>query len=106
MKEYFDRINRLIDLGKLPSRVKFKLQDLCELRKNAWVPRREENNPKTIDQIRREVQMEEISRQQAVRRQQREQAAQPMRQERAREQAGQVHAFLQRMRRMCDTQGN
>ena len=51
------------------------LQDLCALRKNAWVPRREDNNPKTIDQIHREVQQEEI------RKREQDQAAQAMRQQ-------------------------
>lgn len=35
------------------------LRDVVDLRKNSWVPRREENyNPKTIDQIHKEAQME------------------------------------------------
>ena len=27
------------------------MQDIVDLRNNDWVPRREDNNPKTIDQI-------------------------------------------------------
>lgn len=35
------------------------LRDVVDLRKNKWVPRREENyNPKTIDQIHKEAQMQ------------------------------------------------
>ena len=35
------------------------LRDVVELRDNNWVPRREENyNPKTIDQIHKEAEME------------------------------------------------
>ena len=30
------------------------MQDIVDLRKNDWVPRREDNNPKTIDQIHKE----------------------------------------------------
>ena len=33
--------------------------DVVELRKNNWVPRREDNNPKTIDQIHKEAQEQE-----------------------------------------------
>lgn len=31
------------------------MQDIVELRKKDWVPRREDNNPKTIDQIHKEA---------------------------------------------------
>ena len=31
------------------------MQDIVDLRNNNWVPRREDNNPKTIDQIRKEA---------------------------------------------------
>ena len=31
------------------------MQDIVDLRKNDWVPRREDNNPKTIDQIHKEA---------------------------------------------------
>ena len=31
------------------------MQDIIDLRKNDWVPRREDNNPKTIDQIHKEA---------------------------------------------------
>ena len=36
------------------------LQDVIDLRKNAWVKRREDAGPKTIDQIHKEAQSEEI----------------------------------------------
>jgi len=31
------------------------MQDIIDLRENNWVPRREDNNPKTIDQIHKEA---------------------------------------------------
>ena len=31
------------------------MQDIVDLRGNGWVPRREDNNPKTIDQIHKEA---------------------------------------------------
>ena len=31
------------------------MQDVIDLRNNDWVPRREDNNPKTIDQIHKEA---------------------------------------------------
>ena len=40
------------------------LRDVVELRVNKWVPRREDNyNPKTIDQIHKEAQMEKMQEQ-------------------------------------------
>ena len=40
------------------------LRDVIELRQNKWIPRREENyNPKTIDQIHKEAQMEKMQEQ-------------------------------------------
>ncbi|KAJ9596731.1 hypothetical protein L9F63_012237 [Diploptera punctata] len=37
--------------GEVSSRVRFMLQDVIELRQNKWVPRRDDSNPKTMDQI-------------------------------------------------------
>lgn len=35
--------------------MRFMMQDIVDLRTNDWVPRREDNNPKTIDQIHKEA---------------------------------------------------
>ena len=45
---------------KVSSRVRFMLQDVIELRANKWVPRRDENAPKTIDQIQKEAERDAI----------------------------------------------
>ncbi|RWS28453.1 eukaryotic translation initiation factor 4 gamma 2-like protein, partial [Leptotrombidium deliense] len=57
MDQYFDRMHRFARSNELPSRIKFMLQDVLELRENKWVPRRvqREQNPKTINQIREEA---------------------------------------------------
>ena len=39
------------------------LRDVVELRANKWVPRREDYNPKTIDQIHKEAQQEKMQEQ-------------------------------------------
>lgn len=36
------------------------LQDVIDLRRRLWVPRRDENNPKTIDQITKEAERETL----------------------------------------------
>ena len=44
------------------------LRDVVDLRKNKWVPRREENyNPKTIDQIHKEAKEAQMQRSQEQR---------------------------------------
>lgn len=62
MDQYFNQMNKITIEKKTSSRVRFMLQDVIELRQNKWVPRRDENNPKTIDQIHKEVQLEEQER--------------------------------------------
>ncbi|RUS87631.1 hypothetical protein EGW08_004616, partial [Elysia chlorotica] len=57
MDQYFERINYFADNGDLPSRIRFMLQDVIELRNNNWKPRKiaSENGPKTITQIRHDA---------------------------------------------------
>ncbi|KAK2557679.1 Eukaryotic translation initiation factor 4 gamma 1 [Acropora cervicornis] len=53
--QYFAQINKIISAKITSSRVRFMMQDIMDLRNNNWVPRREDNNPKTIDQIHKEA---------------------------------------------------
>ena len=53
--QYFAHINKIISARKTSFRVRFMMQDIVDLRSNGWVPRREDKNPKTIDQIHREA---------------------------------------------------
>jgi len=59
MDQYFDQMTKIISKKKISSRIKFALQDVIELRGCGWVPRRDEGNPKTIDQIHKEAQLKE-----------------------------------------------
>ena len=64
MEQYFEQIGKIIAAKKISLTVIFMLRDLVELRDNKWVPRREDNyNPKTIDQIHKEAQMEKMQKQ-------------------------------------------
>ncbi|CAH1395787.1 unnamed protein product [Nezara viridula] len=61
MDEYFGKMRKLSQKSsnsKVSSRVRFMLQDVIELRSNRWVPRRDENNPKTMEQIQRDAEKE------------------------------------------------
>ncbi|XP_029648517.1 eukaryotic translation initiation factor 4 gamma 1 isoform X1 [Octopus sinensis] len=62
MKIYFQQMKEIVSEKKTSSRVRFMLQDAIELRENNWVPRRAENNPKTIQQIHLEAAQEEKER--------------------------------------------
>ncbi|XP_046850816.1 eukaryotic translation initiation factor 4 gamma 1-like isoform X1 [Xenia sp. Carnegie-2017] len=65
--QYFDKINKIIIAKKVSWRVIFILRDVVDLRDNKWVPRREEHvNPKTIDQIHKEAEMEKQQEQKLV----------------------------------------
>ena len=56
--QYFQQIEKLIKAHRTSARVRFMLQDVVETRRNKWVPRRDDNNPKTIDQIHQEAQQQ------------------------------------------------
>ncbi|XP_055935271.1 eukaryotic translation initiation factor 4 gamma 3-like isoform X2 [Argiope bruennichi] len=64
MDMYFAHIKLIIDKRLTSPRVRFKLQDVIDLKKNNWVPRRDANNPKTIDQIHKEAERESREQQQ------------------------------------------
>ena len=53
MDVYFKRISDIIKKGKIPSRIKFMLQDVQDLRGNNWVPRvrQQAMQLKTVDQV-------------------------------------------------------
>lgn len=54
---YIKKIKAIVDKksNKVSSRVRFMLQDVIDLRKGNWIPRRTDNNPKTISQIQKEA---------------------------------------------------
>jgi len=57
MNQYFDRIEKLSESAELPARIRFMLQDVMELRRNQWIPRRiqQDNGPRSVSQIRWEM---------------------------------------------------
>jgi len=57
MDQYFDRIKALINNPDIPTRIKFLLQDVTELRNNNWKPRKlaTPDGPRTIQQVREDA---------------------------------------------------
>ncbi|KAM9733254.1 eukaryotic translation initiation factor 4 gamma 1 isoform 3-T3 [Menidia menidia] len=59
MDQYFNQVEKITKERKTTSRIRFMLQDVLDLRRNNWVPRRGDQGPKTIDQIHKEAELEE-----------------------------------------------
>lgn len=55
MDAYFERINQTMNLPDLPSRLKFMLLDIVDLRKAGWASKDADKGPKTIQQIHEEA---------------------------------------------------
>ncbi|XP_051166301.1 eukaryotic translation initiation factor 4 gamma 3-like isoform X2 [Leptopilina boulardi] len=61
LNEHFKQMQSIAnDKGRINSRVRFMLKDVIDLRANKWVPRRDDSNPKTMDQIQREAETERL----------------------------------------------
>lgn len=54
MDQYFERMAGVLDSGEMPSRIKFMIQDVIEMRLNRWKLRNvaRELKPRTIGEIR------------------------------------------------------
>ncbi|KAK5645721.1 hypothetical protein RI129_004185 [Pyrocoelia pectoralis] len=59
----FNAMKQLADKkhGSISSRVRFMIQDVIDLRLSKWVPRRQDLNPKTMDQIQKEAENEQLN---------------------------------------------
>jgi len=57
MDQYFDRMDTLSKSEELPSRIRFMLQDVIDLREQEWQPRRNQmdNGPRSVTQMRWEM---------------------------------------------------
>ena len=55
MDAYFQRIQSIVDLPELPSRLKFMLMDIRDLRSKNWISKEQNKGPKTLDEIRADV---------------------------------------------------
>ena len=55
MDVYFGRIQQMMDLPELPSRMKFMLMDVVDLRRANWISKETNKGPKTLEEVRAEV---------------------------------------------------
>ncbi|KAB8299836.1 hypothetical protein EYC80_000083 [Monilinia laxa] len=55
MDVYFSRINAMIETPELPSRLKFMLMDIVDLRKKRWASKEANKGPKTLEEVRAEA---------------------------------------------------
>ena len=55
MDVYFQRIQAMIDTPELPSRLKFMLMDIVDLRRAKWVSKEANKGPLTLDEVKAEV---------------------------------------------------
>merc|ERR1712106_647970 len=57
MDQYFVRIRAIINNPEMPTRIKFLLQDVIEMRHNKWMPRKlaTPDGPRTIQQVREDA---------------------------------------------------
>ncbi|RKF58884.1 putative eukaryotic translation initiation factor 4 gamma [Erysiphe neolycopersici] len=55
MDAYFERIRNMITTPKLPSRLRFMLMDINDLRRAGWASKESNKGPKTLDEVRIEA---------------------------------------------------
>jgi translation initiation factor 4G len=55
MEAYFQRIDGIVHLDNLPSRLMFMLMDIIDLRRAGWVSKETNKGPKTLEEVRAEV---------------------------------------------------
>ncbi|KAJ8665621.1 hypothetical protein QAD02_007283, partial [Eretmocerus hayati] len=61
LSDYLKQMQQIANRkGKISSRIRFMLQDVIDLKANNWIPRRDDSNPKTMDQIQREAESERL----------------------------------------------
>lgn len=65
MNRYFEELDKLSRLRSLPSRMRFMIQNLIEMRQKGWKRRREEAKAKTISEVHADIKREEREKQEA-----------------------------------------
>ncbi|PNP40631.1 hypothetical protein TGAMA5MH_07630 [Trichoderma gamsii] len=58
---YFQRIQGMVDMPELQSRIKFMLMDIIDLRRARWVSKEANKGPKTLDEVRAEAEAQQAA---------------------------------------------
>jgi len=66
MEFYMKFLTRLSNDARISNRVRFKLQDVVQLRERGWVPRRDAEGPKTIEEFNRSLQQKQLKKEQDI----------------------------------------
>jgi len=74
---YFKRLSAISQQKGTCARIKFMILDVVDLRKSDWVPRKQNNNPKTIEQIHKEAEEEVLQKHLQLQRANQEQRSKP-----------------------------
>lgn len=61
MNVYFQRIQTMIDTPELPSRLRFMLMDVVDLRKKNWHSKEDNKGPKTLEEVRAEAEAAQMA---------------------------------------------
>lgn len=51
LDKHFHQMEKIVGDRKTNSRVRFLMMDVIDLRRNSWIPRRDESKPKTKAQV-------------------------------------------------------
>lgn len=63
LSKYFEKMGEIVrykEQYRISSRIRFMIQDVIDLRRNGWQPRRQDLNPKTMNQIQKEAETEQF----------------------------------------------
>lgn len=69
LNETFDKLKALTSKemkSKIPSRIRFMIQDVIDLRRDKWIPRRVDSKPKLINEIENDAKNEAIEQSMAL----------------------------------------
>lgn len=61
LNDTFDKLKALTSKemkSKIPSRIRFMIQDVIDLRRDKWIPRRNDSKPKLINEIEKDAKNE------------------------------------------------
>lgn len=63
LSKYFEKMGEIVrykEQYRISSRIRFMIQDVIDLRQTSWNPRRQDLNPKTMNQIQKEAETEQF----------------------------------------------